>query len=148
MDKLDQGARSALMRRIRATDTGPELAVRSALHRAGVRFRLHAFDLPGKPDLVNRTRRFAVFVHGCFWHAHQNCRFAARPKTRPDFWASKLEANRRRDSASIQALAQLGYRTAVVWECSLKKAESSTRAHNQLLKWVNGRAQHVEINSD
>jgi DNA mismatch endonuclease (patch repair protein) len=148
MDRFDEAARSELMRRIRAKNTRPELWVRSALHIGGVRFRLHAQDLPGRPDIVNRSRRFAVFVHGCFWHGHRNCKFAARSKTRPEFWASKLEANRRRDAAAIEALTQLGYRTAVVWECSLRTKDKSADAHSRLLKWINSGVQYLEINRD
>jgi DNA mismatch endonuclease (patch repair protein) len=148
VDRLDRARRSALMSRIRAKNTQPELTIRSALHRAGIRFRISARDLPGNPDLVNRRRRFAVFVHGCFWHAHANCRYAAVPKSRPEFWSAKFAANKKRDTAAIEALTQLGFRTAIVWECSLKHADQAALSQESLLSWIQSEAQHLEIESD
>lgn len=123
MDRLDPKSRSALMSRIRAKDTKPELLVRSYLHGRGLRFRLHDPYLPGRPDLVFKGRRVAVFVHGCFWHGHRRCRFKVRiPKTRSEFWFEKIEGNRRRDARAVRRLRALGWRVVVAWECSLDES--------------------------
>ena len=114
-------ARSAQMARVRGKDTTPELRVRKALHAAGLRFRLHAKDLPGRPDIVFRSRRIAIFVHGCFWHRHADpkCKLARMPKSRLDFWAPKLAANAERDRRNTQSLQTMGWRVELVWECDL-----------------------------
>jgi DNA mismatch endonuclease, patch repair protein len=111
-----------MMRAIRGRDTVPELIVRRALHGAGLRFRLHAPGLPGKPDIVLPRWGVVVFVHGCFWHRHPRCRFATTPSTRAGFWAGKFAANVARDLRNQRALRQRGWRVLVVWECQLNKA--------------------------
>jgi DNA mismatch endonuclease (patch repair protein) len=111
------------MRRVRREGTEPELVVRRLLHRMGYRFRLHAKELPGCPDVVLRPRRAAIFVHGCFWHGHQ-CRWERPVKSNAAYWAAKIERNQKRDAASIQALRESGWRTLVVWECELKAPEA------------------------
>jgi DNA mismatch endonuclease (patch repair protein) len=115
-------ARSAQMALVRDRDTKPELRVRRALYIAGLRYRLHVKGLPGKPDLVLRGRRIVVFVHGCFWHQHQDpsCRLARMPKSRLDFWEPKLKANRLRDERVKRSLEQAGWRVYEVWECQTK----------------------------
>lgn len=123
MDSISPERRSWNMSRIRGSDTRPEMAVRSLLHRAGFRFRLHVRGLPGRPDIVLPRHRTVVFVHGCFWHRHPGCRCAYNPKTRRGFWQSKFRANRRRDSRNLRALQSLGWRTIVVWECELAKPD-------------------------
>ncbi|MCD9122288.1 very short patch repair endonuclease [Cupriavidus sp. UGS-1] len=105
---------------IRGKDTSPELSVRRFLHARGYRFRLHRKDFPGTPDLVLAKYKVAIFVHGCFWHQHQGCAYAATPATRPDFWASKLAGNAERDSRHIEALIRLGWRVLIIWECGLR----------------------------
>src|SRR5437016_5479304 len=101
--------RSALMARIRSSNTQPELAVRSFLHRLGFRFRLHTRTLPGRPDLVLPRHRLAIFVHGCFWHQHPNCKLASTPKTRQDYWKPKLSGNVERDRRNSSKLRELGW---------------------------------------
>ena len=118
-DRLEPAARRRLMQAVRGKDTAPELALRSLLHRMGYRFRLHARDLPGKPDLVFRPRRKVIFVHGCFWHRH-GCKATTTPRTNVDFWRKKFDENIARDRRHIEALQDAGWRVAVVWECSLK----------------------------
>ena len=118
-DPLSPARRSALMGRIRGRDTRPEMRVRRLLHRDGYRFRLHARDLPGRPDIVFRPSRKIVFVHGCFWHRHEGCPRAATPRTRVDYWTRKFEATRARDAAALSALEAMGWTTLVVWECEL-----------------------------
>jgi DNA mismatch endonuclease (patch repair protein) len=115
--------RSENMRAIRSTDTLPEMAVRSLIHRLGYRFRLHRQDLPGKPDLVFPARRKVIFVHGCFWHSHA-CKPGLIPKSNRDFWLPKLLNNKTRDGKNLKALTQLGWDALVIWECELK--DSST----------------------
>lgn len=111
--------RSALMSRIRPKDTTPELMVRRELFRLGFRYRLHSGKLPGRPDLVLPRFRAVVFVNGCFWHAH-DCPAFKWPKADSGFWRNKLEANAARDRRNEQALLDMGWRVAVVWECGLK----------------------------
>ena len=103
---------------IRGKNTKPELVVRSFLHRAGLRFRLHA-RLPGKPDLVLPKHRAAVFVHGCFWHRHDGCRYTTTPANNAAFWQEKFAANVRRDAKVKQQLEELGWRVLVIWSCEL-----------------------------
>lgn len=112
------------MRRIRSTDTTPERAVRSIVSRLGFRYRLHAKDLPGKPDLVFRSRKKIIFVNGCFWHFHQECGTAHFPKSRLDYWIPKLERNKRRDGINHSKLKELGWAILVVWECEVKDTEN------------------------
>jgi DNA mismatch endonuclease (patch repair protein) len=116
-------ARSALMARIRSRDTGPELLVRRALHAAGFRFRLHRRDLPGTPDIVLPCHRTAILVHGCFWHRHEGCRMAGRPKTRTAYWDGKFAANLVRDRTTAAALIAQGWRIEVIWECEARRPE-------------------------
>jgi DNA mismatch endonuclease (patch repair protein) len=109
--------RSRNMAAIKATDTKPELRVRSLLHSLGFRFRLHKKDMPGKPDIVLPKYRTAIFVHGCFWHCHE-CRWGSVvPKTRPEFWARKRQGTRERDARNIAALKEIGWKVLVIWEC-------------------------------
>lgn len=117
--------RRALMARIRARDTQPEMFVRQLLHGQGFRFRLHAKDLPGRPDIVFRRRKKVIFVHGCFWHHHEGCKKASVPKTRVAYWKPKLEANRKRDAISVSALEAMGWEVMIVWECEIPVEDPS-----------------------
>ena len=108
------------MRRIRGRDTKPELAVRRLLYGLGYRYRLHAQELPGRPDIVFRNRRKAIFVHGCFWHQHEGCRGATTPKTRTAYWMRKFAANRVRDAASLRELSRMGWSALIIWECETR----------------------------
>jgi DNA mismatch endonuclease (patch repair protein) len=121
--------RSALMARIRGKNTGPELAVRRLAHAWGFRFRLHRRDLPGKPDLVFPRLRKAVLVHGCFWHRHDDpaCRNAVAPKTRAQWWETKLSANVARDARHLKSLEDLGWEVLTLWECEIRSGAFETR---------------------
>lgn len=119
-DTITRERRSWNMSRIKGRDTGPELRLRSLLHRAGFRFRLHAKELPGKPDIVLPKYRAAIFVHGCFWHRHEGCRNATMPSTRTEFWKSKFDSNVDRDERNRAALTAAGWTVFTVWECELK----------------------------
>lgn len=127
MDIVDRATRSRMMSGIRGKDTKPERIVRSFLHCAGLRFRLHA-DLPGNPDLVFPRYSTAVLVHGCFWHRHQDCRYATTPASNAEFWAKKFAANTSRDERVKQQLEGLGWRVLVIWSCQLSDHELSKLA--------------------
>lgn len=118
-DVVDKATRSRMMSGIRSKDTKPELLIRSALHKLGLRYRLHVRDLPGKPDLVFPKYRSVIFVHGCFWHGH-NCRYFKWPGTRAEFWRRKILENCRRDTESNKRLKTARWRSTTVWECELK----------------------------
>lgn len=120
-DRLTPEARSANMARIRGRDTGPEIAVRKALHAGGFRYRLHRRDLPGTPDILLIRQRIAIFVHGCYWHRHEGCRNATTPATRTDFWEAKFAANVERDARNAAALEAAGWKVVVIWECETAK---------------------------
>jgi DNA mismatch endonuclease, patch repair protein len=135
-DIVDQATRSRMMAGIRGANTKPELILRRALHARGLRFRLHDKKLPGKPDIVLPKYCAVIFVHGCFWHRHEGCRYATTPATRPDFWDSKFKSNVNRDWRNLERLTALGWRSLVVWECELKASsanEVGARVHDWLL---------------
>ncbi len=108
-----------MMARIRGKNTRPEIVLRQELHRRGFRFRLHRSDLPGKPDLVFPKHRAVIFAQGCFWHGH-DCHLFKWPKSRAEFWRSKIAENRKRDASALRALRAEGWRVGEVWECALK----------------------------
>ncbi|MGV6872366.1 very short patch repair endonuclease [Pseudochelatococcus sp. B33] len=137
-DTLSPLARSERMSRIRDRDTKPELRVRRLLHSLGYRFRLHRRDLPGSPDIVLPRHHAVIFVHGCFWHRHDdpNCRLARMPKSRLDFWGPKLASNQVRDERVRQSLIALGWRVLVVWECEIKDEEG---LKNKFLDFLDGK---------
>lgn len=120
MDRLTKEERSALMRRVRRANTSPEVTLRRALHRQGLRYVVGDKRLPGSPDIVLPRHRVAIFVHGCFWHGH-DCRQGRTPSTNQDFWIPKIEGNRNRDERKRVALEELGWRVLIVWECEFKK---------------------------
>lgn len=122
------------MSRIKGYDTQPEIAVRSMLHRMGYRFRLHREDLPGTPDIVLPKYDAAIFVHGCFWHRHEGCRFAYTPKSRVGFWENKFQKNVERDSRQRSELEESGWRVKVVWECEIKHSEDLAHSLRSFLE--------------
>jgi len=124
-DVVAKEVRSRMMSGIRGKDTLPEMLVRRALHALGFRYRLHAKALPGKPDIVLRKYRAAIFVQGCFWHGH-DCSLFKLPSTRPEFWRSKIRGNVMRDARNHRALILAGWRTLDIWECSLKGRSRKT----------------------
>lgn len=111
--------RSRMMAGIRGKNTQPEKLLRSALHKLGWRYRLHCKQLPGKPDMVFPRHHAIILVNGCFWHGH-DCHLFKWPKTRPEFWRTKIEENRTRDRKNLAIYRELGWKTLIVWECSLK----------------------------
>jgi len=123
MDRLSRSHRSWNMSRIKSRDTSTELTVRSVLHDMGYRFRLHRKDLPGKPDIVLPKYRTVIFVHGCFWHRHTECKYAYTPKSNVEFWEKKFKANVERDQNNNRILQELGWRIIVIWECQTQNLE-------------------------
>jgi DNA mismatch endonuclease (patch repair protein) len=124
MDKLTPQHRSWNMSKIRSANTKPEIIVRSLLHRMGYRFRLHRKDLPGKPDIVLPKFKAIIFVHGCFWHRHTNCRYAYMPKSKQEFWETKFKSNVERDNKVRKQLEEKGWKNLIIWECELLDIES------------------------
>lgn len=145
-DIVSPEVRSRMMSGIRGFNTKPELAIRKALHRRGFRYRLHSSSVVGRPDIVLPAYRAAVFVHGCFWHGH-DCPFYRPPKTRPDFWLKKIDANRARDLRVGVLLKNAGWRRLVIWECAIRgqpPAALETVA-DRTAKWINSRRSEAEI---
>ena len=135
-DVHDKKTRSYNMSRIRSTNTKPEMLVRRFLHANGFRYRLHGRIpspkgegqgvryLPGKPDIVLPKYKTVIFVHGCFWHGHSNCKYFVVPKTRTEWWLLKINTNRANDARAILALKSQGWRVMLIWECQLKKTSA------------------------
>lgn len=135
-DILSVEARSRHMAKIRGSDTKPEIDFRRALHSAGFRYRLHDPHLPGRPDVILKKYRAAVFVHGCFWHRHARCRLAYQPRSRVRFWTDKFDSNRRRDRRQVRALRNQGWRVLVVWECVLRADTERQRSMKEVVAWL------------
>jgi DNA mismatch endonuclease (patch repair protein) len=121
--KTADPARSALMARVRQRGTAAELVVAASLRSLGASYRLNVRALPGSPDFANRTKKWAIFVHGCFWHQHARCKRATIPKSNKKFWLEKFAANRVRDQRALRMLRRAGYRVVVIWECETMDAE-------------------------
>jgi DNA mismatch endonuclease (patch repair protein) len=127
-ERIERTKRSSIMRAVRGKNTRPEMIVRRAAHSLGLRFRLHAKGLPGRPDLVFPRWKTVVFVHGCFWHRHEGCRLASTPKSNVAFWQAKFRANVKRDGAIDRTLTNIGWRVIVLWQCQIKTREVAVKA--------------------
>jgi len=125
VDNRTPESRSALMARIGSRNTAPELKVRRLLHCLGYRFRIHRRDLPGTPDIVFQSRRKAIFVHGCFWHAH-GCKIGRKPRSNEEFWSIKLDRNRQRDAEKRRTLEGLGWSVLELWQCEIKDLSAAS----------------------
>jgi DNA mismatch endonuclease (patch repair protein) len=132
-DLVSASVRSRIMSSVKQRHTKPEMVVRSLLHRLGYRFRLHQKDLPGSPDIVLAKYRTAIFVHGCFWHQHENCGKSRRPSSNQEYWNKKLDENISRDKRKEDELSQLGWRVAIVWQCETTNIESLSENLKNLL---------------
>ena len=126
MNKISN-QRSRNMSAIKSKNTKPEIAVRKLLYSMGYRFRLHRKDLPGSPDIVLPKYKTVIFVHGCFWHRHENCKYASTPKTRKEFWESKFKANVKRDKEIQEKIKNIGWQSVVIWECEIKNKDIKDR---------------------
>ena len=144
-DIVDKKTRSRMMAGIKGKNTKPELVLRRALHARGFRFRLHGKEFPGRPDLVFPKHGAVIFVHGCFWHRHSNCRYTTNPSTRMEFWQGKFDANVARDSANKVALLSLGWRVATVWECALRTPALADAAVDATSSWLVSSESQLEI---
>jgi DNA mismatch endonuclease (patch repair protein) len=136
-DVVDNVTRSQMMAGIRGKNTKPERVIRTALHSAGFRYRVHVTDLPGTPDIVFPKYKAVILVHGCFWHRHSGCWWTTTPSTNTEFWLAKFDQNVKRDAKNISDLRGLGWRVAVVWECSLRLQQQEDVAL-ALGKWLKG----------
>lgn len=133
-----------MMSGIRAQNTRPEMRLRRAIHALGFRFRLHAKDLPGKPDPVLRKHRAVIFVHGCFWHRHADCSLTSTPASNSGFWADKFDRNVERDRQAMEALRDMGWRVAIVWECGLRHNDLAI-VIEQTRWWLLSDDPHIEL---
>lgn len=134
-DHVSPDRRSAIMSAVRGKHTAPELLVRSAAHKLGLRFRLHG-DLPGRPDLVLPKWRTVIFVYGCFWHRHRGCKKASNPKSNTAFWKAKFRKNVHRDKANYKLLRKAGWRVLILWQCQVKTEEMARKRLKPNFKWV------------
>lgn len=132
---------------IKGKNSLPEMLVRRLLFAAGYRFRLHRRDLPGTPDIVMPGRKVAIFVHGCFWHAHKECKYAKIPTSRRNYWIAKLQANVDRDQRATEQLVAMGWRVMCVWECATRNRDTVKSLNDDLVSWINGDSQFGEIRS-
>ena len=123
MDRISKKQRSRNMSKIRSINTKPEKAVRSFLHKKGFRFRINSHKLPGKPDIVLTKYSTVIFVHGCFWHQHDNCKYAYLPKSNKDYWLPKLNRNIERDKQVQDELKKNGWKIIIIWECEIKNID-------------------------
>ena len=144
-DIVDRRTRSRMMAAIAGRDTAPELALRRALHAMGFRYRLHSRKLRGRPDIVLPRYHAVVFVHGCFWHRHEGCRFATTPATRTGFWTEKFAVNVARDADVKRELLREGWRVATVWECALRDNVSRASSTSALSSWIHSAADQLVI---
>lgn len=126
VDSISARERSRIMSLVKGKNTRPEMVVRRLLHGRGYRYRLHDAKLPGKPDVVFYRKRKVIFVHGCFWHRHQNCSLARTPKSNQEFWTSKLNGNRLRDEANLLKLHEARWEALIIWECELRDMKALT----------------------
>lgn len=134
LDTMTREERSERMRLVKGRDTKPEWRVRQILKKLGYRYKLQYSKLPGKPDFAFPGKRKAIWVHGCFWHRHENCSLARLPKGRQDFWIPKLEGNRKRDLECQNKLHEMGWQILVIWECELSNQSSVESKIKQFLE--------------
>ena len=129
-DVHTKAIRSYNMSRIKGKDTKPEMLVRKFLFSQGLRYRLHDKKLPGKPDIILPKYKTVIFVHGCFWHRHEGCKYYVVPKTRTEWWLNKIGGNVKKDADSVATLRQLGWKVIIVWECELKPGKVEDTLQN------------------
>ncbi|MCK9189637.1 very short patch repair endonuclease [Acidithiobacillus sp.] len=145
VDIVNPENRSRMMAGVRGKDTKPEMIVRRALFAEGMRFRLHRRDLPGTPDVVLPSSRVVVFIHGCFWHRHSECRLAKLPTSNAAFWRNKLDVNVERDHRAVEALVSAGWRVLIIWECATRDKSIAPTLGMLARKWIEGSMTFGEI---
>ena len=145
VDRLTPGQRSWNMSRIRSTNTKPEKIVRSILHSMGYRFRLHRRELPGEPDVVLPRYKTVIFIHGCFWHRHQGCKYKTTPKTNSEFWKQKFMSNVKRDQKNQRRLRETGWNVIALWQCELRDVRNTALKLSKALKSVSGRGSRTNL---
>ncbi|WP_158995183.1 DNA mismatch endonuclease Vsr [Mucilaginibacter sp. L196] len=131
-DVHNKETRSFNMSRIRSKNTKPEMLVRKFLFSKGLRYRIHVSNLPGKPDLVLPKYRTVIFIHGCYWHGHENCRYFIIPKTNTEWWLNKITTNADNDRKANRCLTEMGWKIVTIWECELKKSTVNNTLKNLL----------------
>ena len=136
-DTYDKSQRSNLMSKIKSKDTKPELILRRALFRDGLRYRIHNKELPGKPDISVLKYKLIIDVRGCFWHGHQNCKNGHVPKTNTEFWKNKLQKNIDRDSKNLKQLCALGFKVFIIWECEISSKKGIDRHLEMIYDYLN-----------
>lgn len=146
VDIVDRETRSRMMAGIRSMNTKPELTIRRAFHKMGLRYRLHGKDIPGRPDMVFPRHGAVVFVHGCFWHGH-DCSFFRLPSTRPDFWKAKITANRKRDNKVKTTVAEIGWRQLTIWECAIrgKDPKMVQKVVSRAARWIHSKEETLTL---
>lgn len=132
MDVHSKETRSFNMSRIKGKNTKPEILVRKYLFSQGLRYRLYSKKLPGRPDIVLQKYHTVIFIHGCFWHGHEGCRYFVVPKTRTEWWLNKINTNRENDKKNCELLKEMKWNVITVWECSLKKKKQESTLNNIL----------------
>lgn len=146
VDVVDRETRSRMMSNIKGRNTKPELMVRSLLHARGFRFRIHRKDLPGKPDIVLPKYKAIIFIHGCFWHGHQNCRLFRLPASRTEFWEAKISRNQENDIKAMHLLLDSGWRICTIWECAIRRSRKDPALLMEMLTaWLAGTEPLLEI---
>jgi len=137
-DVHEPEVRSYNMSKIKGKDTKPEILVRKFLHANGYRYRLHDKKLPGKPDIVLKKHNTVIFIHGCFWHGHEGCKYYVIPKTRTQWWLNKINRNKEKDKESTETLQKEGWNIITIWECELKKEKRENTLQKLIQKLLNG----------
>jgi len=146
VDKVDGATRSRNMAAIKSRNTAPELFIRSMLHKRGFRFRLHVKELPGKPDIVLPKYHAVIFINGCFWHGHSNCRLYKLPSTRVEFWQKKINKNQSNDAKSIELLLNSDWRVCVIWECKIRASRRDlTQLADLISDFLTGTVKFLEV---
>ncbi|MGQ1270056.1 very short patch repair endonuclease (plasmid) [Acinetobacter baumannii] len=146
VDIVDSITRSRMMAAVKSSNTKPELQIRKILHERGFRFRLHEKKLPGKPDIVLPKYRAVIFINGCFWHGHDNCRFSKLPATRTDFWKEKISKNKFNDANAIASLLTSNWRVCIIWQCKIREVKKDlTRLADTVSNFIKGQEPFLEL---
>ena len=136
MDTVSKEVRSRNMQKIKSKNTKPEIYLRKLLHNSGFRYRLHSKKIPGKPDVYLAKYNTAIYIHGCFWHQHSNCRYSNIPKTNQDYWIPKLERNISRDNLVKESLKKSGIKCLIIWECTIKQMTKNEEIKTKILEQI------------